>query len=99
MANRPNCEECQAILDELARAKAEMQSVPALRKKMEAMYRMVGGTEEDVELAEEVLAKFRPQDPRQLGQSLTSHPKVQKALQRMVEHYKASRHLPHLSRR
>jgi hypothetical protein len=92
MSNRPECEECRAILDEFLNALDEIRVSQKLGDEMrargEAFLRMLGGDENDAQLAEEILGKFRPRPfgPLQPDESSVLHPKLHDAARRMSEH-------------
>jgi hypothetical protein len=74
MNNRLECDECRAIIEELMRVLADLRELdPKLkdefRARCEALFGMMGGTEEDLVRAEGVLGKFQigPQRPGLLG--------------------------------
>ena len=63
MDNRAECVECQAIIEELRGAFAEVLASPKLRDELrddcKAIMGVLGGTEEDPERLEEVMGKFQ----------------------------------------
>jgi hypothetical protein len=92
MSNRPECEECRALLDEFLSALDEIRVSKKLGDEMrargEAFLRMLGGDENDAQLAEEIVGKFRPQlfGPPEPNESRPLHPRLQDAARRMSEH-------------
>jgi uncharacterized protein YfkK (UPF0435 family) len=72
MNNRASCHECEAIAQELGEAYAEAWTScdQASRDAWVAMYELIGGTEEDVVRAEELISHARFQDLRRLHQTL-----------------------------
>jgi len=67
MASCNDCDECRALAQDLRDAYADASSNPAVRDAWLATHKMIGGTEEDAQRAEELL-KALPQaetyDPR-----------------------------------
>jgi len=55
------CQECHSIAEELAAAYADLwaSSDQAFKEAWIATYKMIGGTEDDAERAEEILGGFR----------------------------------------
>jgi hypothetical protein len=92
MSNRPECDECRAILDEFRSALDEIRVSQKLGEEMrargEAFLRMLGGDENDAEIAEEIIGKFRPRlfGPPQPDESRPLYPKLHNAALRMSEH-------------
>lgn len=88
--NPVQCDECEAILDELRNAVAEMS--PDLRNRYqadrEAFMKMIGGTEEDAERAEEAVGKFQFPFSRPGSHHLPEgrYPNIQNAIRKMVVH-------------
>ena len=72
MNNRASCHECEAIARELGEAYAEawISCDQASRDAWVAMYQLVGGTEEDLLRAEELISHARFQDLRRLHRAL-----------------------------
>lgn len=69
MNNRAECDECKAIIEELMRDVAKTRALSPklkdeLRARCEALFGMMGGREEDLERAEELLGKFQTSPPR-----------------------------------
>lgn len=60
MSDRGVCRECEAIAEELAQAYADAwaSTDPETKKAWIAVHRMIGGTEQDAERAEELVRKF-----------------------------------------
>lgn len=65
MGDRVFCRECEAIAEELAQAYADAwaSSDPETKTAWIAVQRMIGGTEQDVERAEELARKFELREP------------------------------------
>jgi len=90
MRNPLQCIECEAILEELRDAfgKTSPKLLDQYRAERDAFLKMIGGTEEDFERAEEVLGK--PQFPihsNGLFDALGGrYPKIQTAFCRMIVH-------------
>ena len=82
------CAECRAIIEELMRDLALNPKLKdELRARSEALFGMIGGTEEDLERAEGVLGKFRI-GPQQPGFLRTD------AFRKMSDHYWRTGHRP-----
>lgn len=62
MSSSPSCAECEAIARELGEAylKAWSASDRGTQAAWSAIYKMIGGTETDVERAEELLREAKP---------------------------------------
>jgi hypothetical protein len=90
MADAPQCDECQAILDEFREALSEMplQVKDQLWSDREAFLKIIGGTEEDVERLEEADGKFRFPFQRSGRHVLPEgrYPKIQHIFEKMTLH-------------
>ena len=97
MGSAEECEECRAIAQDLrdAYADAWASSDQAVRDAWLATRRMIGGTEEDAQRAEELL-KALPQAERykaRIPQSLSpDNPKYREALLNMFLHFARTGH-------
>ena len=85
MTSPAPCAECQALREELGSAFAGLAASPNLRDELQAasdaVSRMLGGTEEDAQRAEEAIAKVQSRSkPDQKLDALHA------AFQRMVRH-------------
>jgi hypothetical protein len=92
MSTPAQCDECQAILEELRNASAEICASPKLRDELradcDALFKMMAGTEDDVD---EVLGKFRFR-PQQPGIREFRYPRVGDAVRKMFEHQTRTGH-------
>ncbi len=72
MNNRVCCHECMAIARELGEAHSDAwtSSDKASRDAWLATYKLIGGTEEDVARAEELIPFARLQDPLRINRPL-----------------------------
>jgi hypothetical protein len=84
MTNPVHCDECQAIRRELTEAYAEewASSDKSTRDAWDAVYKMIGGTQEDAERAEELLPKAQFRD----------RPRIRLVVQKMDEHMARTGH-------
>lgn len=97
--NSTSCDQCEAILREYRDAVAEMPPdvQDQYRADRESFIGMIGGTEEDVERAEQVADSFRS-PVAQPGPYLlpeVRYPKIQNVFRRMMEHRFRSGHRIH----
>jgi hypothetical protein len=98
MSDPAHCNECEAILEEFRSAYAEIEASPELRDELraagDALKKMIGGTEEDAERADEVLGKyqFRAQYPGVLQDPEPQHPRIHDAFGRMFKHHGRTGH-------
>jgi hypothetical protein len=95
MAPSNSCDECRALAQDLRDAYADACSDPAVRDAWLATYKMIGGTEEDAQRAEELLRAL-PQAERYdpgipLGLSQVS-PKLREVFRNMALHFARTGH-------
>jgi hypothetical protein len=90
MTNAFQCDECAAIADEFRDAIGEMPPnlLDRYRAERDAFRKMIGGTDEDFERAEEILGKPKfPINGSGLFDALGGrYPKIQNALRKMIVH-------------
>jgi len=97
MSSSAQCDECEAILEEIRNASAELHLSPKLSAELrddgEVILRTFGGTEEDFE---EGLRKFkfqfRPHPPNELI-AASGYPKIVAVWHRMSEHRRHTGHI------
>jgi len=102
MSNSPQCDECQAILEELRAAFAETSGIPKTqgdesRDSLIAFLEILGQKEAYTDRLDELLNKFpfRPQHPASLGANPEPpHPKTLAAFRRLLAHRAKTGHDP-----
>ena len=95
MASSNDCDECRALAQDLRDAYADACSDPAVRDAWLATHKMIGGTEEDAERAEEAL-KALPQAGRydtRIPQGLSQlNPKLREVFRNLALHFARTGH-------
>jgi hypothetical protein len=95
MATSDECDECRALAQDLRDAYADVCSDPAVRDAWLATHKMIGGTEEDAQRAEELL-KALPQagayDPRISPALFHDNPKFHAVIRNMTLHFARTGH-------
>lgn len=88
------CAECREIAEAIQTAYAEAwnSGTPEFRDTWQAVYRMIGGTEEDFERAEALLRQYRIQPPGPDLWLAQAHSPIGRALRRKLAHESFSGH-------
>jgi hypothetical protein len=95
MASSDNCDECRALVQDLRDAYADACSDPAVRDSWLATHKMIGGTEEDAQRAEELLKALPKAEKYGTGipQGLSLvNPKLREAFRDLALHFARTGH-------
>jgi len=100
MAASNDCDECRALAQDLRDAYADASSDPAVRNAWLATQKMIGGTEEDAQRAEQLL-KPLPQAGRydtRIPQGLSQiNPKLREVFRKLALHFARTGHTVRLA--